>query len=636
MREEKGLSDDMPLRPPTDLSVADPIRAPMNVGDEMRVAGPSRSVTILDREIPFWLLALTFIVVSLLAYAPYLGSGFSADDFIFINMMEGAIPYNPWLGFWAVPADQFRGFTQLWWVATPPVGAFLRPLPSWTLTALYGVFGRNAIPFHVTSVLIHAAVALTAFFLLRRLSGRELPSLMAALFFLICEDHAMTVAWVTTITDLMCALFLNLALLCHVIAREERRPKLFAASLVFFLGAFASKETAAIYPVVIGIYELFFAVRLANNGEFSGRVGRIRLMLKSWWAWTIPLIVFGAYMVFYRSLLPPISTMMYVDPFSQPARYLATAIPNIPLMFIALLSQFLPSIALMVPGTLSIAAGLGLVLALLLVWALLPYRNQPVLWFSLVVFTLALLPGLATDPGERLLYYPSIFGFFPIAWLVLNIPAVKERFMPECRNGVRYLGPLLGWYLAVSSLVLPVALLVVSPAMWIQSMKVPEKTIVDSLPLIDDDVHEHVIFMNTNSSFNTFYLQDIYRFHRDRYVDLRVLSSFNGRVEARFEPPHTLDLRTEDIGWLSNFFARVIRVNPDFEVGDEFVTDTFTAEIQRVTPKKSDVMQVRFAFSLPLDHQSVVLLYWDGKRYQSWLPTGAWQPLNSTVVPYSF
>ena len=375
--------------------------APIVAEIDSRPMTSSVSLKFLDREIPVWIVALAFLVVGLLAYAPYLPSGFAADDFIFINMMEGATPHNPWLGFWAVPADQFRGFTQLWWIATPPAGAFLRPLPSWTLTALYGAFGRNAVPFHITSVLIHAAVALTAFFLLRRLSGRDLPSLLAALFFLICEDHAMTVAWVTTITDLMCALFLNLALLCHVIAREERRPKLFAASLVFFLVAFASKETAAIYPAVIGVYELLFADRLAEDEKPAGPADRIRLMLKSWWAWTVPLLVFGAYMVFYRSLLPPISTMMYVDPFSQPGRYLATAIPNIPLMFVALLSQFLPSIALMVPGTLYIAAGLGLVLALLLVWALLPYRNEPVLWFSLVVFTLALLPGLATDPGER-------------------------------------------------------------------------------------------------------------------------------------------------------------------------------------------------------------------------------------------
>jgi hypothetical protein len=580
--------------------------------------------------------ASVFILLGLVAYAPYLSSGFAADDFIFINMIEGATPYDPVLGFWAVPADQFRGFTQLWWVDTPPAGAFLRPVPSWTLTALYGVFGRNAVGFHIFSAIVHSLVAFIAFVLLRRLSGRDLSALLAAVLFLICEDHAMTVAWITTITDLLCALFLNLALLCHVIAREKRRPGLFAASLVFFLIAFASKETAAIYPVIVGVYELLFADRLAGREDGVGLLTRIKLMLRSWWAWAVPLIVFGAYMAFYRSLLPPFSTMMYVDPFSQPGRYLAAAVPNIPVLFLALLSQFLPSIVLMVPGTLHIAAGLGLVLTLLLVWALSPYRGEPALWFSLAIFALALLPGLATDPGERLLYYPSVFGFYPIAWLVLHLPALKHRFLPESPAGVRVLGSVWGWYLLVSALVLPAVLLFVYPAMWIPSMALPEKTVTGSLPLIDSKAHEHVIYLNTNSSYNTFYLQDVYRYHRGEYIDLLVLSSFNGRIEARSEAADTIVLRSRDSGWLSNLFARVIRVDPDFEVGDEYVTDLLTATILQVTPKKRDVLEVQFVFDLPLDDPSVVLLYWDGESYQRWRPTDEWHLLNPVLGPFSF
>jgi hypothetical protein len=582
------------------------------------------------------MVASAFIVLGALAYAPYLPSGFAADDFIFINMMEGATPYNPLLGFWSVPVDQFQGFTQLWWVDTSSAGAFLRPVPSWTLTALYGAFGRNALPYHLTSAIIHALVAFTAFLLLRRLSGRDLPAILAALLFLICEDHAMTVAWIATITDLLCALFLNLALLCHVTGRQERKPRLFASSLLFFLIAFASKETAAIYPVIVGFYEFFFADRLAGRDSDISFVTRIKLTLRSWWAWTVPLIVFVAYMAFYRSLLPPLTTMMYVDPFSQPGRYLAAAIPNIPVLFLALMSQFLPSIALMVPGTLNIAVGLGLVLMVLLVWALLPFRGEPAIWFSLAVFTLALLPGLATEPGERLLYYPSVFGFFAIAWLVLHIPTLKRRLMPESPAGVRVLGSIWGWYLLVSALVLPTALLFVYPSMWIPSMAWPEKTVVDSLPLIDEEFHEHVIYLNTNSSFNTFYLPDIYRYHRDTFVDLRVLSSFNGRIEARSESPKTLILRTADRGWLSNMFARVPRVASEVAVGDEYVTDTFTATILRVTPKKLDVLEVEFVFNLNLGDPSVIMLFWDGKRYQRWRPTDEWQLLNSTVSAYSF
>jgi hypothetical protein len=405
---------------------------------------------------------------------------------------------------------------------------------------------------------------------------------------------------------------------------------------LFFLIAFASKETAAVYPVIVGFYEFFFAERLAGGERRVTLATRIRLTLGSWWAWTVPLTVFIAYMAFYRSLLPPLTTMMYVDPFSQPGRYLAAAIPNVPVLFLALLSQFLPSIALMVPGTLCWAAGLGLVLVVLLMWALLPYRGEPAIWFSLVVFTLALLPGLATDPGERLLYYPSVFGFFPVAWLVLQIPVLKRRFTPEGPTGVRVLGSIWGWYLLVSALILPTVLLFVYPAMWIPSMAGPEKTVVESLPFIDSDTHEHVVYLNTNSSFNTFYLPDIYRYHRGTYADLRVLSSFNGRIEARSESSKTLILRTADNGWLGNMFASIPRVDSDLAVGDTFVNDTFTATILQVTPQKRDVLEVEFLFGLPLDSPSQVLIFWDGERYQPWQPTEEWQLLNATVSPFSF
>jgi hypothetical protein len=577
-----------------------------------------------------------FALLGLFAYAPYLTSGFAADDFIFISMLEGATPYDPWLGFWSVPVDQCQGFTQLWWAATPSSGAFLRPVPSWTLTALFEWFGRNAAPFHVTSAIIHSLVAFTAFLLLRRLSGRDPPALLAALLFLVCEDHAMTVAWVATITDLLCALFLNLAMLCHIAGREDRKPWLFASSLLFFLIAFASKETAAVYPVIVALYEFLFARRLAGEQRPLGLKARATHMLVSWWAWLPPLLVFAAYMAFYRSLLPPLATMTYVDPVTQPGRYLAAAVPGLPVMFLGLLSQFLPSIILMVPGTELVSVGSGLALTGLLILALLPYRSEPAIWFSLATFTLALLPGLATEPGERLLYYPSVFGFFPLAWLILHIPALKRRLMPNSPAGVRVLGSAWGWYLLVSALLLPVVLLFVYPSMWIPSMKWPERTVVDSLPLIDDDVHEHAVYLNTNSSFNTFYLPDIYRYHRGDYIDLRVLSSFNGRVEARAEFPDAIILRTRDGGWLSNPFASIPRGDPKLDVGDEFVTETFTATILEVTATERDALEVRFDFELPLDGLSTVLIFWDGESYRRWQPAEAWQMLNTSVDRFSF
>ena len=455
----------------------------------------------------------------------------------------------------------------------------------------------------------------------------------------------MTVAWIATITDLLCALFLNLAVWSHIRAREERKPWRFALSLLFFLAAFASKETAAIYPIIIAVYEFFYAEKLAVRDE-PAKISfweRIRLFLRHWWAWTIPLLVFAAYMAFYRSLFPPVTSLMYVDPFTQPLSYLARALPNLPVMFVGLLTQYLPSIVMMMPASLPFVAVFGIILVILLIWALLLYRNELSLWFALTIFTLSLLPGLATEPGERLLYFPSVYGLFVVSWLILRIPRLRSRIslredLPEPASSplAPKLSRIWGWYLLVSAFILPLALLFIYPFMWIPSMQWPEQTVIESLPLIDADIHQHAVYLNTNSSYNTFYLPDIYRYHRGEYVDLRVLSSFNGRVSALSEGPNTILLRTEDAGWLSNMFASLIRTEPEFSVGDTYTTELFTVTILKITPDREDVLEARFEFNIPLDDPALALIYYDGEVFRHWIPSEEWQLLNSIVDLYSF
>jgi hypothetical protein len=594
------------------------------------------SLRVWGRAIPLWTVALAFVVLGLIAYSPYFSSGFSGDDFMFISMLEGAVPYNPVAGFWYGDMDSYLGFTLLWWKEPGVQGAFLRPLASWTLTLLYGAFGRNAVPFHITLAVVHGLSTFVAFLVLRQLSGRDLPSLLAALLFLICEDHGMTVAWIATITDLLCVLFLNLAFLCHIVAGRRRKLWLFGLSLVLFLAAITSKETAAIYPLIVVAYEFFFADQFSPKPAQVNRVTRWRLFFQRWPAWVPPLALFGVYMAIYRALVPAMRTLMYLDPFSQPGRYLGTMLVSLPVMFVGLLTQFLPSLVLLAPVTQPFAVGAGVMMMVLLVWALLPYRRERAVWFSLFVFVVGLLPGLATDPGERLLYFPSVYGLFVVAWLIIQVPIWRRAITPDAPPGVRILGSIWGWYLLVSALIGPLVLLFIYPSMWIPGLRLPEQTILDSLPLIDEGDHQHVVYLNTDSSYNTFYLPDIYRYHRGEYVDLRLLSSFHGHVWARQEGERALGIRVEEAGWLSNMFARVVRITPQFAVGDVYTTPLFAATILATTADGQDVQEVGFEFVLPLDDPSLVLLTYDGHSYRRWRPSPEWALLNSRLDPFGF
>ncbi|MFH1681407.1 MAG: hypothetical protein ABIH26_12305 [Candidatus Eisenbacteria bacterium] len=589
-------------------------------------------------RVPLGAVGLLLVGLSLAAYSPYFGAGFSGDDFIFLSMLEGAVPYDPLPGFWYGRMDSFPAFQAIWWLDPAVEGAFLRPLASWTLTLLYGTFGRNAVPYHVLLAAMHGLVAFTAFLVLRRLSKRDGVSLLAALLFLVCEDHGMTVAWITTITDLLCALFLNLALLTHIVSREERRRSLFVLPPVLFLAAVTSKETAIVYPLIVAAYEFFFAERLAASGEGvpKGARGRLSVFVSSSRAWGVPLLVPAGYLLLYLCLLPPMRNLLYIDPIREPARYLGALLGNLPVMAAGLLTQFLPSLVILLPKTLPWARAGGAVLILLLGWALLPHRRERALLFALAAFVIALLPGLATAPAERLLYTPSTYGFYVVAWLIAALPPLRRRVAADLPRGVRVLGSAWGWYLLLSAAAVPVVLLFFYPSMWISGMRLPERTVLRSLPLLEEAGDEHVVYLNTSSSFNTFYLSDVYRYYLDEFIDVRVLSSFNGRMRARSEGERVLVLKTEDDGWLGNMFARIARVNPELSPGDTYETDLFTAAIREITSDGREAREVRFEFRVPLGDPSLALLMYDGESYRRWTPSPEWQALNPTIDPHGF
>ena len=74
---------------------------------------------------------------------------------------------------------------------------------------------------------------------------------------------------------------------------------------------------------------------------------------------------------------------------------------------------------------------LGTALGVLLVWGLWPFRRDPIAGWALVMFVLALLPQLATDPSERLLYFP----FVPMSYLLARLLATVSLLARRVKAG---------------------------------------------------------------------------------------------------------------------------------------------------------------------------------------------------------
>jgi len=539
--------------------------------------------------------ALVFLVLVSIAYNwDYLRGGFQADDLVFLGLMkQDPLQHSRWLGMWA--ADQVPALTNLWWFEGEGVKAFFRPLPSLVFEGSVRVLGEWAFPLHLLSLLVHGLVAGTLFLLVRRLTGRPWLALLAGIFFLSCEDHSMGVGFISMVTDLLCVLFINLALLAHAAWLEERRAWLLAASLAALVPALLSKESAVVAPLGIALMTLLLPA--GREAELDwGRAAlrkRVRTFLKDWSSWVPALLVIVAYLALYRALgFGGLSSGMYIDPFASPVRYLGHLVIHLPTMWLATLTPIPPSLPWFMSGLSVPFAVAGLVLFIVWLAALRPLRRSGLVLWAMALYILALLPQMATDASERALYFPAVAASIVLAILLVQIGFIARRLAPD-RPPAPRLARIAGWCLT-------------------------------TLPYIEERDPGHVLILNTPGCFHTFYLQPAIEYGLGYPVDVHVLSSMNGVLSVERLDETDFVLHADRPGWLTNPFAAVLRSPGPARQGKVYEEDLFTATLLTMTRDRRDVRAVRFHVRMPLSDPSLLVLMWDGE---------AFRPLDLTSMP---
>ncbi len=149
---------------------------------------------------------------------------------------------------------------------------YYRPLVSLSLMTDFLLWGPRSFGFHLTNVLLHAAVSVLVFLFLSRVFPRRSGvALVSALIFAVHPVHSESVAWISGRTDLIATLLI-LASLLALAAAPGRRWGLPLSLLCFLLALFA-KESALILPLVAGAYLAAFEPRWARK-----RAGRLILL----------------------------------------------------------------------------------------------------------------------------------------------------------------------------------------------------------------------------------------------------------------------------------------------------------------------------------------------------------------------
>ncbi len=562
-----------------------------------------------------WLLLLVLVGAALLFNWYYLTGGFQGDDIIFLNMFrEDPLPFDRWRGPWSV--DEHPCFERLWWVTESSFsGAFWRPVPGLVLEGSIRLFGERAFPLHLLSLLLHAGVGAALYWLVFRLLHNRALAFLAALFFVACEDHSMSVGWISTMTDLICVLAVLLSLLAWLRWLRERRLLFLVLSLAALAVAMGSKESAAAAPLGLAILGILMPDGRAGPVRDGELGARLRGMWRSTACWLPPLLLLGVYLVLYRAMgLGGMNSLFYVDPFSDPGRFVSHMAAHMPIMWLAALSPVPPSVVLFQPDLFVPLAACGVLVAVAFLIALLPLRRNKLVVWAFLMFLGALVPQMGTDAGERLLYFPMVFGSILLAHVAARIAPLALRLYVSSPAPPLFTRTM-GWW-AMAAVLLPgVVLSAVMPFVYLPSLEQPSNdvaTVADHL----DGRDQAVILVNGPNPFITLYVNDVLTWRRGIPTEVWLLAAPNAKMSLERVGDASFELRADRSGWLTNIFARIVRTESVLKRGAVYDRKFFSATLLELTGSKKDVLAVRFDMKQPLDDPGVVFFQWGRNAYE--------------------
>jgi tetratricopeptide (TPR) repeat protein len=363
------------------------------------------------------LVALAVALFAWLVHMPALENGFVSDDVILIG--------NPDITTLDAAAVK-RIFTTHFWDASDATSGLYRPLTTLSFYTDYRLYANHANGFHDTNIILDALASATVFVLLLEIFSQPVLALLAALWFAAFPMHVESVAWISGRTDILATLLGLISLWCYVRWRRRGTPLAALASLLFYALALLAKEVAVVVPGVAAAYELLPHAASARAKRGIGR----------WGVFCAMLACTAAYFVLRRAVIGssmwsfPRLTHGFVQavalPFSIVAHYAYKLVypfrlnPN---------SEYSPPTTFFNLHTL-----VGIVVAMLTVWAVVRWRRNPVFVFAVAVMVCGLAPVLHIVPAnqvlaERFLYFPSIGFALLVSWLVTHFLSRHRRLV---------------------------------------------------------------------------------------------------------------------------------------------------------------------------------------------------------------
>lgn len=290
----------------------------------------------------------------------------------------------------------------------------------------YKIFGNNPLGYHVENALLHAINSVLLCELLVILSFSATSAFTAGLIFAVHPIHVEAVAGIANRKELLALLFILLSTICYVqAAREKYRQKKVAwsiAAIFFYIIATFSKQTAALLPFVIIVYDYTFI------DKKNRLIGKIALPL------TICISIYIIYDIIYPSLI-----RFFSKPETMNVSYKQIILTVISVFSFDLKYLTLP-FQLSADHTIELVKNISspiFIVSLLLLTsyclaAWLSFKHAKPAFFVMawvVIFllpTVNLVPGISYFFAERYLYIPSV-GYAALMGRLFDVASDAKR-----------------------------------------------------------------------------------------------------------------------------------------------------------------------------------------------------------------
>lgn len=387
--------------------------------------------------------------IALLAVAlvlPTLGTGMILDDWSHRLMMNPAW-HHP--GAVRGPWELYRFFTNdldlrrldldrgilPWWTAPGFRLAFMRPLGSLSLALDHTVFAGLPWVWHLENALWFGALTLSAAAVFKVTLKSSRVVALATLLVAVDHTHAMLAVLISNRHAVLAAVFAFASFAAHLRWRNgDARARTVALGL--FVAALLCGEST----FALGGY--LFAYTLWNDPDRSPA---------RWRALAPYALLVAVWAVVYRAQgCGAFGGDFYIDPVRQPLTFLRAAASRMPIL--ALGQVALPPSEFVGPRPLYVSAIIAAVLTAASVpaWRLVRHDAMAKTWVFGAL--LALVPGCATFPGDRLLLFS---GLGVMALFAIAFERVWWSGETSSRGARVFVGALAVLHLGLSPLLLP-------------------------------------------------------------------------------------------------------------------------------------------------------------------------------------